>query len=137
MIIFANSSIYMLSLLTSSESLTISSISCSSILSPIVYIACLKSLMVIMPSWSESKTLSASTRSCRVSLSFPLSYTAFSRAFKVKCPWLLESTYSLIALISSSVGFKFSALTRVPSSLVATCPRLLLSNRAKISLISD
>ena len=39
------------------------SISRSPILSPIVIIACLKSRTVILPSWSESKTFSASIKS--------------------------------------------------------------------------
>ena len=124
-------------MLTSSLSPTISSISVSPILSPIVIMACLKSRTVILPSWSESKTLSASIKSLRVSLSFPRSWTVFSRIGSSKYPYFLSgSTFCSMSLISVSVGLRFNALTRVPSSVVATYPLPLLSKRAKISLIS-
>ena len=104
--------------------------------SPIVIIACLKSRTVILPSWSESNTLSASIRSYNVSLSFPLSCTTFSRMSKVNYPEPFGSTLPYISVISVSVGFKLRARTSVPNSVVATAPRLFLSNKSKISLIS-
>ena len=124
-------------MLTSSESLRISSISCSSILSPIVCIACLKSLTVILSLSPLANTRRASIKSYNVSLSFGRSYTTFSKAARLKNPLLLGSTLVFISVISSSVGFKLSALISVPSSAVATYPRLLLSNNANISLISE
>ena len=124
------------SLSTNSVSPTISSISYSPIFSPMDIIACLKSLTYILPSWSESNTLSASIRSYNVSLSFPLAYITSSKIVRLKLPELLGSTFYYISCISVSVGLRFRARTRVPNSLVATWPRLLLSNNAKISLIS-
>lgn len=55
----------------------------------------------------------------------------------MKKPLFLGSTFDFISVISSSVGFRFNALIRVPNSGVDTWPLLLLSNKAKISLISD
>ena len=126
----------MKSLLTRSESPTISSISLSPMRSPMVIIACLKSRTDILLSWSESNTLRASTKSYRVSLSLPLSCTTYSSVARLKLPVFFGSTFPAISVISVSVGFKLSALTRVPSSVVATYPLLLLSNKSKISLIS-
>jgi hypothetical protein len=135
-IILANSSMWMKSLFTSSESPRISSISCSSMRSPIVCMACLKSLTVILSLSPLANTLSASIKSYRVSLSLGRSWTAFSSAVSVKNPLLLGSTFCFISLISSSVGLRFNALIKVPNSDVATWPRLLLSNNANISFIS-
>lgn len=135
-IILANSSININSLLTRSLSPTISSISQSPIRSPIVIIACLKSLTDIFPSWSESNTFRASTKSYNVSLSFPLAYITSSSTYTPNIPVLFLSTFVCISYISVSVGFKFRARTRVPNSDVATLPPPLLSNKLNISLIS-
>ena len=126
----------MKSALTNSLSPTISSISYSPIRSPIVIIACLKSAIFILPSWSESNTFNASIKSYSVSLSFPRFYTTVSRLYRLNDPALFGSTYDYISVSSVSVGFKVNARTNVPSSLVATWPRWVLSNSANISLIS-
>ena len=135
-IILAKSSINIYSLFTRSLSSTISPISSSLIFSPIFDIAFLKSLTDIFPSWSESNTLRASIKSCKVSLSLPRAYTTSSRIYRPNMPVLFLSTFAFISLISVSVGFKLRALTSVPNSEVATWPLLLLSNRLNISLIS-
>ena len=96
-IILAKSSIYIYSLLTRSVSPTISSISVSPIRSPIEVIACLKSLTDILPSWSESNTFRASTRSYKVSLSLPRYCTTSSRIYTLNMPDPFLSTFYYIS----------------------------------------
>ena len=123
---------------TSSESLMISSISCSYIFSPIVIIAYLNSSTLSIPSWSLSKTCKASIKSLSASTSlfFSLSLISSSSWGKVNVPVFYGSILLIISTISVSVGFRFKALTMVPNSVAWTLPVWFLSKRSKISLIS-
>ena len=138
MIRLAKWSILICLFITRSLSLMISSISCSAIFSPIVIIACLNSSTLSSPSWSLSNTYSASIKSFSASTSFTFSLSLISSSScgKEKLPLLCGSTLLIISNISDSVGFKFRALTIVPSSEEFTLPFYVLSKRSKISLIS-
>ncbi len=103
-----------------SASYSISRTSESVILSPIFSIAYTNFSTDIFPSWSVSKTLSASITSCKLSGSGPLILTRFSNCCRLNCPELLGSILLFSSSSSVSVGLRLIARIRVLSSLVKT-----------------